>query len=89
VKNIKISKFNMQQIILNIEESRYALFLQFMKTLDYVRVVSDTSNVEVVSKKSKLIQEKKRPKFGSAQGMFVMTPAFDEPIDGFEEYMNP
>lgn len=29
----------MQQLVLNIEESRYALLLQFLNTLDYVKVV--------------------------------------------------
>jgi hypothetical protein len=34
----------MQQIVLNIEESRYALLLQFLSTLDYVKVVQTSSN---------------------------------------------
>lgn len=29
----------MQQLILNIEENRYAVLLQFLKTLDYVKIV--------------------------------------------------
>lgn len=29
----------------------------------------------------------KRPVFGSAKGMFVMAPDFDEPLDDFKEYM--
>ena len=29
----------MQQVILNVEESKYALLLQFLKTLDYVKIV--------------------------------------------------
>lgn len=29
----------MKQVVLNIDESRYALFLQFLKTLQYVQVV--------------------------------------------------
>lgn len=29
----------MKQIVLNIDESRYTLFLQFLKTLQYVQVV--------------------------------------------------
>lgn len=29
----------MKQVVLNIDESRYALFLQFVKTLQYVQVV--------------------------------------------------
>lgn len=34
----------MQQLVLNIEESRYALLLQFLSTLDYVKVVQTSSN---------------------------------------------
>ncbi|MFN0033672.1 MAG: hypothetical protein ACKVUS_01310 [Saprospiraceae bacterium] len=34
----------MQQLVLNIEESRYTLLLQFLKTLDYVKVVQPPSN---------------------------------------------
>ena len=30
----------MKQIVLNIDESRYTLFLQFLKTLQYVQVVN-------------------------------------------------
>jgi hypothetical protein len=29
----------MQQLVIDIEESRYALLLQFLKTLDYVKVL--------------------------------------------------
>ena len=29
--------------------------------------------------------EKPRPQFGSAKGMFVLLPGFDEPITDFEE----
>lgn len=34
----------MQQLILNIEENRYALLLQFLNTLDYVEVIQTTSS---------------------------------------------
>lgn len=29
----------------------------------------------------------KQPVFGSAKGMFVIKPGFDEPLDDFKEYM--
>jgi len=32
----------MQQLVLDIEESRYSLLLQFLRTLDYVKVVPET-----------------------------------------------
>ena len=34
----------MQQLILDIDESRYSLLLQFLKTLDYVKVVQPPSS---------------------------------------------
>ncbi|MDX2282168.1 MAG: hypothetical protein NW218_21445 [Saprospiraceae bacterium] len=36
----------MQQLVLDIEESRYTLLLQFLKTLDYVKIV-ETNQEEV------------------------------------------
>lgn len=32
--------------------------------------------------------EKRKPKFGSGKGMFVMHDDFDEPLEDFAEYMN-
>jgi len=32
-------------------------------------------------------QPKPYPKFGSAKGLVVISDDFDDPIDGFEEYM--
>lgn len=32
-------------------------------------------------------QKKRERKFGSAKGMFIMTEAFDEPLEDFAEYM--
>jgi hypothetical protein len=37
----------MQQLVLDIEESRYTLLLQFLRTLDYVKIVE--TNQAVVS----------------------------------------
>lgn len=31
--------YNMQQILLEIDEQRYALMVQFLKTLDYVKII--------------------------------------------------
>lgn len=31
--------------------------------------------------------EKRKPKFGSAKGTFIMAPNFDEPLDHFNDYM--
>ena len=43
--------------------------------------------VDALSKKHTTASQKKGPKFGSAKGMFVMHPSFDEPLDDFKEYM--
>jgi hypothetical protein len=43
----------MQQLVLNIEESRYTLLVQFLKTLDYVKVVqAPTDNPPKISSKN-------------------------------------
>lgn len=43
--------------------------------------------VDFLATKRKKSKEKKKPKFGSGKGMFVMKPDFDEPLDDFKEYM--
>jgi hypothetical protein len=44
--------------------------------------------VDFLATKRKKTQEKKKPRFGSGKGMFVMKPDFDEPLDDFKEYMH-
>lgn len=44
--------------------------------------------VDFLATKRKKTQEKKKPKFGSGKGMFVMKPDFDEPLEDFKEYMH-
>ena len=39
----------MQQLVLDIEESRYTLLLQFLRTLDYVRVVKTSPDAPIPS----------------------------------------
>lgn len=43
--------------------------------------------IEFLTLKAKNIQEKRKPVFGSGNGMFIMKPGFDEPLDDFKEYM--
>jgi hypothetical protein len=43
--------------------------------------------IDFLSAKTNKNQQKHKPKFGSAKGMFVMKPDFDEPLDDFKEYM--
>lgn len=43
----------------------------------------------LVSKESKPSKEHpNKPVFGSAKGMFVMKPGFDEPLEDFKDYMH-
>ena len=44
--------------------------------------------VDFLATKRRKSQEKKKPKFGSGKGMFVMKPDFDDPLDDFKEYMH-
>lgn len=39
----------MQQLILNIEESRYQVLLKFLSTLDYVRIVKPVQKTSTTS----------------------------------------
>ncbi len=41
---------SMQQLILNIEESRYQMLLNFLSTLDYVRIIKPVTNAPDTSK---------------------------------------
>jgi hypothetical protein len=43
--------------------------------------------VDFLANKQKKTQEKKKPKFGSGKGMFVIKPGFDQPLEDFREYM--
>jgi Protein of unknown function (DUF2281) len=47
--------------------------------------VSDFIDILVV--KVKKTSEKKKPKFGSGKGIFVMHDDFDEPLEDFKDYM--
>ena len=42
----------MKQVVLNIEENRYVLFLQFLKTLQYVQVVQTDKTIDEPKRKS-------------------------------------
>jgi len=43
--------------------------------------------IDFLNNKKKKEQNKKKPKFGSAKGMFKMSADFDEPLEDFKEYM--
>lgn len=42
--------------------------------------------IDFLSSKIKKPVQKKRPKFGSAKGMFVIKSGFDDPLEDFKEY---
>jgi len=45
-----------------------------------------TQNNLPIAKLVALRQEKPRPQFGSAKGLFVMAEDFNEPLEDFDEY---
>jgi len=47
--------------------------------LDYIDYLLNKQNTKQ--------EQTRKPKFGCAKGMFVMSPDFDEPLDDFKEYM--
>lgn len=44
--------------------------------------------VDFLKSKFQNEENKNKPHFGSAKGMFVMKPDFDESLDDFNEYMS-
>ncbi len=46
-----------------------------------------TDFIDFLAEKSRTPKKKITRKAGSAKGMFVMSPDFDEPLDDFKEYM--
>ncbi|MDQ3713934.1 MAG: DUF2281 domain-containing protein [Acidobacteriota bacterium] len=45
-----------------------------------------TQNNLPIAKLVAVRQEKPRPQFGSAKGLFVLAEDFDEPLEDFDEY---
>ncbi len=45
-----------------------------------------TENDHPVAKLVAVANEKPRPKFGSAKGLFTLADDFDEPLEDFDEY---
>jgi|GEM_PF-456228 len=42
--------------------------------------------IDFLLAKAKGKEKKPKPKYGSARGMFVMKPDFDEPLEDFKDY---
>ena len=43
--------------------------------------------IDFLAAKTEKKQQKGKPVFGSAKGMFVIKPGFDEPLEDFKDYM--
>jgi len=43
--------------------------------------------IEFLLQKNKGNMPERKPTFGSAKGMFIMSPDFDDPLEDFKEYM--
>lgn len=54
------------------------------EVLHFVQFLKQKQNIET---KNSQPPKKRERKFGSAKGMFIMTEAFDEPLEDFAEYM--
>ena len=54
------------------------------EVLHFVQFLKQKQTAEIENPKP---PKKRERKFGSAKGMFVMTEAFDEPLEDFAEYM--
>ncbi len=54
------------------------------EVLHFVQFLKQKQNIETDESQP---EKKRERKFGSAKGMFIMTEAFDEPLEDFAEYM--
>ena len=64
-----------------------ALFSKLASLPENLKIeVSDF--IDFLKSKTSKKEPGKKPKFGSARGLFVIKPGFDDPIDDFNEYMN-
>jgi hypothetical protein len=69
-----------EQVLLKDFQSLSDNFKQ--EVLDFVEFLKQKQTVQNAPPKPR-----KKRKAGSAKGMFVMTDAFDEPLEDFAEYM--
>ncbi len=74
----------MRQI--DIDQVKIQLNSLFQAALDGDEVVI-TRNGQPVLKIVRFIQPKKRRQSGSAKGLILMSPDFDQPLEDFYEYM--
>jgi antitoxin (DNA-binding transcriptional repressor) of toxin-antitoxin stability system len=62
------------------------LFFQIQAFPQNGEEVVFTQNNLLIAKLVTVRQEKPRPQFGSAKGLFVMAEDFNEPLEDFDEY---
>lgn len=73
----------MLHLTIQVEEGKYAALIRLLKTLDYVKIVSE--NLPLPPKKA---VPKKQRTFGFAKNQITyVAPDFDETPPGFEDYV--
>ena len=70
----------------SIEKNRTIELLALIESVTAGEEVIFTRNNLPVAKLVAVRQEKPRPQFGSAKGLFVMAEDFNEPLADFEDY---
>nr|VFJ57206.1 MAG: Antitoxin component of toxin-antitoxin stability system, DNA-binding transcriptional repressor [Candidatus Kentron sp. DK]VFJ60413.1 MAG: Antitoxin component of toxin-antitoxin stability system, DNA-binding transcriptional repressor [Candidatus Kentron sp. DK] len=74
----------MHQLALREAETRLAELIGMVAGGEEVIIMGDNgSDFKLIP----FFRKKPIPKFGSAKGLVEMSDDFDEPLDGFEEYM--
>ncbi len=76
-----------QQVLANLIAEELAA-LNKAETATIAAEIPQPEKADIATASSVPVQVAKRiPKFGSAKGMFVMAPDFDEPLEDFKDYM--
>ncbi len=74
----------MYEVALQDAQQRFIELLNAVANGNAVRIRRDDGTLfEIV----RIVQAPPFPKFGSARGLIRMSADFDEPVEGFEEYM--
>lgn len=74
----------MQTVSLSEAQDHLSDLIEAATRGEEVVIANGAVSVQLVPRETPKPQGKRQ--FGSARGMFVLTPAFDEPIEGFEDY---
>lgn len=64
------------------------IYLKISSLPDSVKTELSNYLEDLISRKlDKKVHQEKNPKAGFLKGTFKMSPDFDDPLDGFKEYM--